>query len=416
MGPGWPGPAGGWGETFLAALVILSGSKSVPGMFLIPGSVPAPAAPAPASPPPPRPTQPSPTAAPGPSVGGSAPHSHAQGAPMGAPALGGAPQSRVAGMPAAAPVRGPGLTPTAGPAAGRHRVPSSCQGHAGSSSPTQCLAEPCQRRLAPAATAGRSHRAPQRVAPPGSMGLGAPNQAVIIPPTAWEQLGEQEATVGVPVLWGPGATGVQGGHVLPHSAVAVCALACVHACLQGVRCGGWLCKGAGVQEAAVQPPCAPGPGVCLLHGRAAAVAGAVGVRRGPRVCREGRGSRQPLARRGCFLAHPPLRGLGWGGHSLQPARTRWPWMGGGPWGFPALSCCHPQLRSPRHSRAALPKANICPRPVAEATPACLPRVCRAHQARGCTPGLTTGHWGAPAPWQELQPCTSKAGAPSPPRG
>lgn len=30
----------GWGETFLAALVILSGSKSVPGMFLIPGSRP----------------------------------------------------------------------------------------------------------------------------------------------------------------------------------------------------------------------------------------------------------------------------------------------------------------------------------------------------------------------------------------
>lgn len=40
---GWDGTEaagrpGGWGETFLAALVILSGSKSVPGMFLIPGS------------------------------------------------------------------------------------------------------------------------------------------------------------------------------------------------------------------------------------------------------------------------------------------------------------------------------------------------------------------------------------------
>lgn len=91
--------AGGRGETFLTALVILSGSKSVPGMFLIPGSIPAPAAPGPPLPAAssaPHTSTAGPTAAPRPGEGAQPfrsplhPRGHPEGT-HGCPRLGGCP-------------------------------------------------------------------------------------------------------------------------------------------------------------------------------------------------------------------------------------------------------------------------------------------------------------------------------------
>lgn len=315
-------------------------------------------------------------------------------------------------MPAAAPVRGPGLTPTAGPAAGRHRVPSSCQGHAGSSSPTRCLAEPCQRRLAPAATAGRSHRAPQRVAPPGSMGLGAPNQAVIIPPTAWEQLGEQEATVGVKCRGVLVPRGCRvGGSCHTQQWVRVHLRVCTHVCrVSGAAAG---CARVRVCK---KLPCSPRARL----GRACASCTA-----GPRlwpalwVCAGAHGC---AGRAVGAASRSPAVGVSW--HTLHCGG----WAGGGTRSNPPAPAGHGRVGGPggsqpspvatRNSGHRATAGLHCQRQIFAPGLWLKPhrRVCRAHQARGCTPGLTTGHWGAPAPWQELQRCTSKAGAPSPPRG
>lgn len=234
------GRPGGWGETFLAALVILSGSKSVPGMFLIPGSVPAPAAPAPAPPSPPlRPTPGLPARSPalrqhrGPPRGGSA---LLGGFCTPQPCPGcthGCPGTEPGGGEAiCSPRTRAGAHPRNGtPAAGRRRVPGSCQGHAGSSSPTRRLAEPCQHRLAPAATGGRSRSrwVPQRAAggTGGLRGWGS------VPTPAWRAGGARG---------GPGAMGARGwarqaaalGSVL-HACTWVCAGvcaggSCVHTC------------------------------------------------------------------------------------------------------------------------------------------------------------------------------------------
>lgn len=183
---GWAGQrprlARGWGETFLAALVILSGSKSVPGMFLIPGSVPAPAAPALAPPPPPRPTPGLPARSPalqqhqGLVWGGSAlwgglhTPQRCPGCTHGCPSPGVCPQSQAACSPCAgAGARTRDGTPLLA-------NPSSCQGPAGGLLPTRHPAEPRQPHVLPAAVAGHSTGCPgERWVAPGVCGAGAPS-------------------------------------------------------------------------------------------------------------------------------------------------------------------------------------------------------------------------------------------------
>lgn len=400
VGPGRPRPrpARGWGETFLAALVILSGSKSVPGMFLIPGSVPAPAAPAPVVPhsPPPR-------------LPAAQPHGSTEARHWGGHStLGGGPLH-----PAAMPRVHPWVPQTwqmPPKPGGGEAVCSPCTGagaHPRTGTPLQADAvfpTPARDTLAahrpPGVWHSRasavSHQQPASGAAAGCPWRGAGGTGVLrgwgfIPSSdqphtsAGKKHGEREATMGVPVAWGHGAgRAEQRGTRCRARRWGACVRTGVHACvfagrglharvhelrrgqaaLAGVR---W----AGVQGADVQPPCVPGPGVCPVqrqpgprlwpalwvcagaHGCAGRAVGA--ARRSPAV----------------GVSWRTLRCGGWAGEmggvggAPAPTRPHPPAMfggGGGPWGSPALSCQHPQppqLRSARHSRSAPLKANIC---------------------------------------------------------
>lgn len=296
--------AGGRGETFLTALVILSGSKSVPGMFLIPGSIPAPAAPGPPPRPPLHPTPGLlPTARPhsgtGAPSGGSAfrgplhPQEHPEDTQR-CPNLGGCSRTGRWGD-RVQPHAGAWARPHPGPRCrGRRRVPNSCQGHGGSSaSPT--------RRLAPSLT--RSQRREQQQGFRGALGMGLRDAPHVTR--------ELEAAAGLPWPWGcgVGTPGTATLDPLPWGS---------HACSQArgaagrpgvfVRCRGWVCKGWECKELTRNPTHASG-GVCPApRGRRR------GRAWGPRVCPEPwEPRRQQLwVFSGCFLAHPLRRGLGRG--------------------------------------------------------------------------------------------------------
>lgn len=265
--------AGGRGETFLTALVILSGSKSVPGMFLIPGSIPAPAAPGPPPRPPLHPTPGLPAHSPAPQqlrgpVGGlsisgaSAPLRDTQSAPMGAQALAGAPQPGGGGI-ICSPRRGPGLAPTRDPAAADAVFPTRAR------DTRQRVAHPASGTAAPAPSLARSQRRVQPQGFQGAVGL----ELRDVPHTP------RELGAALGVLWDAGRHTRHSHRAQPWGS---------HACLQagergqaGCVCG---CARAGRARIDVQPQ------ACLRRGVPSTAGPRRGRRRGrargPRVCRE----------------------------------------------------------------------------------------------------------------------------------
>lgn len=265
------------------------------------------------------------------------------------------------------------------PAAGRRRVPGWCQGSAGSASPTRC-----QHRLSPAATAGSPCK---RQAALGGCGAGAPPPAL--------------ATAGVPVTW-VHAAGLT-GHTQPCRRRGGCTRVfagggCTRVCTSHgeargiVWCssggGGGVCGGPRVQGAE------RGPRACL--GRACAPWGrgcgrAVGVRWGPRLRRGGRGSRQAVG-----VSWHTLRwgGVGGGGAPwLQATRTHRLCRVGEP-GGPQPSAASTHSPGARPGRAAPPKANICPPPVAEVgagTPGMNPAALGGHPLPCTHPPRVSAH-------------------------
>lgn len=318
--------AGGRGETFLTALVILSGSKSVPGMFLIPGSIPAPAAPGPpaAASAPHTGTacpQPGPTAAPGPGAGaqpfgGLCTLRDTQRAPTRAPALAAAIELGGGGT-VCSPTRGPGLAPTRDPAAADAVFPTRAR------DTQQRVAHPASGTAAPAPSLARSQRRVQPEGFQGAVGLGlrgAPHSMRRL----WGSRGRGDAGWAHHAQPPPSAVGTHGVHTRVRGLGGASSAAGWPGVFVGCGVQRMGVQGLGVQGLTCSPThaCA---GVCPAP-RGRGVAGAVGVR-GAHGCAGSPGSRGCC---GCFLAHPLRQGLGRGtrGAPAPAVPTHRPWVHG----------------------------------------------------------------------------------------